>query len=125
MEPSVVAAAIALGFGAGVASGLVGVGGGIIFVPVLAIFLGLGQLEAEATSLLAMIPVAVVGAAQQQRYGNLRLRDGVLIGALSPIGVVVGTTLAHALPERALSLMFAAVLLFFAYRLARRAIDGS
>jgi uncharacterized membrane protein YfcA len=113
---------LAVGLVAGVASGLLGIGGGVLFVPGLVIFLGEGQLEAEATSLLAVTIVAAVGAYSQRGYGNLRLRDALLVGALSPVGVVAGTVLANELPERTLELSFAAVQLYFAYRLARRAL---
>ena len=113
---------VALGFVAGMAGGLLGVGGGIVFVPALAIFAHLTQLEAVATSLVAIVLVAAVGAARQREYGNLRLRDALVIGVLSPIGVVAGVVLANALPERALELSFAAVQLVFAFGLARRAV---
>jgi uncharacterized membrane protein YfcA len=112
--------ALAIGFAAGTLSGLVGVGGGVLFVPGLVIFLGESQLGAEATSLLAITLVALVGAWRQRGYGNVRLRDGLAIGALSPLGVAVGTALANAVPERALELSFAAVQLYFAWGLARR-----
>jgi uncharacterized membrane protein YfcA len=115
-------AAAAIGFAAGMTSGMLGVGGGILFVPGLVFVLGLSQLSAEATSLLAIIPVAVVGAWRQREYGNVRLRDGLLLGVLSPIGAVAGTELANALPQRTLQLSFAAVQLFFAFGLARRAM---
>ena len=115
--------ALAVGFAAGMASGLLGIGGGILFVPALVIFLELSQLHAEATSLLAVIPVAVVGAWRQQRYGNLRLRDGLVIGALSLPGVAAGTALANVLPERALELLFAGLQLVVAYQLAQRALE--
>jgi uncharacterized membrane protein YfcA len=117
-----VAGALAVGAAAGLASGLLGIGGGVLFVPGLVIFLGEGQLEAEATSLLAVTMVAAVGAWRQQGYGNLRLRDGVVVGALSPLGVAAGVVLANEVPERALELGFAAVQLYFAFRLARRAL---
>ncbi|MEJ7749905.1 MAG: TSUP family transporter [Thermoleophilaceae bacterium] len=122
MEAADLFAALAIGFAAGMAGGLVGVGGGVLFVPGLVIFLGLSQLEGEATSLLAIVGVAAVGAWRQRSYGNLRLKDGLIIGALSPVGVVVGTVLANALSERVLELSFAAVQLAFAYRLAVRAL---
>lgn len=112
---------LAIGLAAGVASGLVGVGGGVLMVPGLVLFLDASQLGAEATSLLAIVAVCAVGAWRQGGYGNLRLRDGLAIGALSPLGVVAGTVLANTLPERALELSFAAVQLVFAYMLARRA----
>jgi uncharacterized protein len=113
--------ALTFGFAAGVASGLLGVGGGVIFVPGLVIFLGESQLGAEATSLVAVVLVAVVGAWRQHGYGNLRLGDGLLIGALAPIGVAVGSVLANSVPERGLALGFAGVQLYFAWRLALRA----
>jgi len=112
---------IALGFVAGVASGLLGVGGGIVFVPALVVFAHLTQLEAVATSLVAIVLVAVVGTVRQREYGNLRLRDGLMIGVLSPLGVAAGVVLANALPERALELSFAGLQLLFAFRLARNA----
>jgi uncharacterized membrane protein YfcA len=114
---------LAIGFCAGMLGGLVGVGGGILFVPGLVLFVGLGQLEAESTSLLAIVFVAAIGAWRQGRYGNLRVRDGLTIGALSPIGVLAGTALANAISERALELSFAGVQLYFAWRLARRALE--
>lgn len=120
MDPAEIAGILIVGFVAGVTSGLLGVGGGVIFVPGLVIIIGQGQLEAEATSLLAVVVVAAAGAWRQRAYGNLRLRDGVLIGVLSPIGVVVGVVVANEVPERALELGFAAVQLYFAWRLVRR-----
>ena len=117
-----VIAAIAIGFAAGVSSGMLGVGGGILFVPGLVFALGLSQLSAESTSLLAIVPVAIAGAWRQRAYGNVRLKDGLVLGALSPLGVLGGTELANALPERALELSFAAVQLVFAFGLARRAM---
>jgi len=112
---------VILGFVAGMAGGLLGVGGGIVFVPALAVFAHLTQLEAVATSLVAIVLAAVVGAARQHGYGNVRLREGVLIGVLSPLGVAVGVVLANALPERALELSFAGLQLFFAWQFAGNA----
>ena len=115
--------AILLAFAGGVAGGLVGVGGGILFVPALGIFLGLTQVEAESTSLLMIVIVAFVGARRQIAYGNVELRDALVIGALSPLGVLIGVAISNNVSERALQLSFAAVALFFAYRLARRALS--
>jgi len=112
---------LALGFAAGMAGGLLGVGGGILFVPALVIFAHESQLEAVATSLVAVVLMAVVGAWRQRGYGNVRLRDGLAIGLLSPLGVLVGVLLANAVPERALELSFAAVQLGFAWQLAGNA----
>jgi len=121
MELADLVGAIVIGIVAGLAGGLVGVGGGVLLVPGLVIFLDESQLGAEATSLLAIVGVAVVGAWRQNRYGNLRLRDALVIGLLSPLGVVAGTVAANAIGERVLELAFAAVQLYFAWRLAKRA----
>src|SRR3954447_19631469 len=117
--------AILIGFAAGVSSGMLGVGGGVIFVPRLVFVLRLTPLSAAATSLLASVPVALVGAWRQREYGNVRLRDGLILGALSPIGVIGGAELSNVLSERALELSFAAVQLVFAFGLARRALRSS
>ncbi|MFL5870129.1 MAG: TSUP family transporter [Solirubrobacterales bacterium] len=118
---SEVAAAI-MGFAGGMIGGLLGVGGGIIFVPALAIFLDKSQVGAEATSLLAIVPVAMVGAWRQQRFGNVRVRDGLIVGALSPIGVLIGVEVSNAVSQRTLELGFAALLLFVAGQFFRRAL---
>jgi uncharacterized membrane protein YfcA len=112
---------MAIGLAGGVIAGLAGVGGGILFVPALAIFLDLSQLHAEATSLVAIVPVAVVGTWRQHRYGNVRLRDGLLIGTLSIGGVVAGAVVANSVSERALEIGFAVLILFVAARLAAKA----
>ena len=112
---------IGLGFAAGVAGGLLGVGGGILFVPALVVFADQSQLGAESTSLVAIVLVAGVGAWRQRGYGNVRPRDGLIVGALSPIGVLIGVGLANAVPERGLELSFAAVQLLFAWQLAKKA----
>jgi uncharacterized membrane protein YfcA len=117
-----VAGLVALGLAAGLVAGLFGVGGGIVFVPALAIVVGMGQLEAQATSLLAIIPVAVAGAWSQGRYGNLRLRAGVILGVLASGGGFAGVAIANAVPERALEVGFAGLTLAIALQLARRAL---
>jgi uncharacterized protein len=112
---------VALGFAAGMAGGLLGVGGGVLFVPALVAFAHLSQLEAIATSLVAIALVAVVGAGRQLEYGNIRLREGIVIGVLAPLGVLIGLVVANAVPERALELSFAGVQLVFAWQLAGKA----
>jgi uncharacterized protein len=112
---------LALGFAAGMAGGLLGVGGGVLFVPALVVFADQSQLGAEATSLVAIVLVSLVGTWRQRGYGNVRLRDGLLVGALSPLGVLLGVVLANAVPERVLELCFAAVQLVFAWQLAKKA----
>jgi uncharacterized membrane protein YfcA len=116
----VIVAAIVMGFAAGIVSGMLGVGGGILFVPALTIALSLSQVKAEATSLLAIIPVALVGAWRQYGYGNVDIRDGIVIGALSALGVLGGVALANVLPERALRYAFAALAVFVATRFLSR-----
>ena len=117
-----VALAILLALFGGAVGGLLGVGGGILFVPALAIFLGNNQLEAEATSLLVIVPMAIVGTWRQVRHGNVDVRDGLLIGLLSLPGVVVGVVVANALPQRALELGFAALSLIVAAQLLKRGL---
>ncbi len=112
-----------LGIVAGVVSGLIGVGGGIVFVPILVLVLSLGQVDAEATSLLAILPVAIVGTWRQRRYGNVRLKEGVVIGFLAAGGTFVGVALTHVLPERALKVGFALLTLATAAQLVRRALS--
>jgi len=116
--------AVLIGFAAGVSSGLLGIGGGILFVPGLVFFLSQSQLSAEATSLVAIVPVAIVGALRQRGYGNLRVRDGLAVGLLSLPGVAGGALLADSLPERPLELAFAAVQIVFAVGLVRRALHS-
>jgi uncharacterized protein len=115
-------AAILLALAGGLAGGLVGVGGGVLFVPALTIFLGLSQIEAESTSLLMIVIVALVGTMRQRSYGNVSIRDAALIGLLSPLGVLVGVVVANEVSQRALELSFAALALFIALGLIRRAL---
>lgn len=111
-----------LGFAGGTLGGLVGVGGGVLFVPALVIFLDQSQVRAEATSLLAIVFVALVGAWRQRGYGNVRVRDGVVLGAVSPLGVAAGVAISNAVPERMLRILFAALALLIAAQLVRRAL---
>jgi uncharacterized protein len=114
-------AAAALGVVAGVLAGLFGVGGGILFVPTLTLVLGLTQLHAEATSLLAIIPTALVGAWRQTRYGNVRWRAALVLGIAAVGGVEAGVQIAEALPEHALRRLFAVLMLLVAGQIAWRA----
>ena len=114
--------AVLIGLVAGVAAGLLGVGGGALFVPALTIGLGLSQVEAEATSLLAIIPVALVGAARQRAHGNVDLRTGSVLGLVAVAGALAGVAIANAVSQRALEVGFGLFLLFVAWRLAARAL---
>ena len=119
MSASVVALAVLLGLAAGILAGLFGVGGGILFVPTL-VALGLGQLEAQATSLLAILPTVAAGTWNQHRYGNLRVRSAAILGLASIAGVLAGAAIAFALPENLLRKLFAVLLFAVAARLAWR-----
>jgi hypothetical protein len=111
-----------MGFAGGILGGLLGVGGGVLFVPALVIFMDETQVRAEATSLLAIVPVALVAVWRQLGYGNVRVRDGLVIGALSPIGVGIGVVTSNSIPQRALELTFAALALLIAAQLIIRAL---
>ncbi len=111
--------AVMLGATAGVMSGLFGVGGGILFVPALVV-LGLGQVEAAATSLFAVVPTAAVGTWRQARYGNLRPRPALVVGLASIAGVAAGVQLATSVPEHVLRRLFGALLVVVAAHLAWR-----
>jgi uncharacterized protein len=117
---SLLAAAL-LGVLAGVLSGLFGIGGGILFVPTLTLVLGLTQLHAEATSLLAILPTAVAGTWQQRRYGNVRWRVALVIGLAAIAGVEGGVQIAEALPQHALRRLFGVLMLLVAAQVAWRA----
>ena len=119
MSVSTIVLALALGLAAGVLAGMFGVGGGILFVPTL-VALGLGQLDAQGTSLLAILPTVLVGAWNQRRYGNLRMRTAVVVGLSSVVGVEIGARLVTALPETSLRRLFAVLLFAVAAQLAWR-----
>jgi hypothetical protein len=110
---------LALGLAGGVLSGMFGVGGGILFVPTL-LALGLGQVEAAATSLLAIVPTASAGIWRQARYGNLRIKPALVLGVASVAGVEGGVRIATALPEHVLRRLFGVLLIGVAVQLAVR-----
>jgi uncharacterized membrane protein YfcA len=114
--------AVLVGVAGGVLAGLLGIGGGVLFVPGLALFLGLAQVDAQATSLVAIIPVALVGAWRQRTYGNVRITDALLIGALSVVGAVAGVALSNLVSERTLRIGFALLMLGVAGQLVHRAL---
>jgi uncharacterized membrane protein YfcA len=114
-----VTAAIVVGAFAGLLAGLLGVGGGILFVPALTVLLGLPQVDAEATSLLAIMPMALVGTWRQYRYGNVRVPDGLWLGPLAIPGAVAGVAIVNVAPERAVQVAFAVLMLVIAWRLVR------
>ena len=120
MTTTTIVFAICLGLAAGVMAGLFGVGGGILFVPAL-VALGLGQLEAQGTSLLAILPTVVAGTLNQRRYGHLRVRTAIVVGLASIAGVEVGARIVTELPESILRRLFAVLLFAVAAQLVWRA----
>jgi uncharacterized membrane protein YfcA len=117
--------AIAIGLAAGVVAGLLGVGGGVLFVPGLVFFVGLDQHHAEATSLLAIVPVAIVGSWRQDRYGNVRRADALLLGVLSLAGAAAGVAFANALSGTILRYAFAGLMVLVALQLTRGALRST
>lgn len=111
---------IAIGLAGGVIAGLLGVGGGVLFVPGLVFFLSLDQHHAEATSLLAIVPVAAVGAYRHDRYGNVVRGDALLLGVLSIAGAGAGVALANALSGALLRDSFAVLMVIVAAQLVHR-----
>jgi uncharacterized membrane protein YfcA len=114
--------AVAIGLAAGIVAGLLGVGGGVLFVPGLVLFMGLDQHQAEATSLLAIVPVAIVGTYRQDRYGNVQRADALLLGLLSVAGAAAGVALANALSGAFLRDAFAALVMLVAAQLVHRSL---
>jgi uncharacterized protein len=115
-------AAILIGLMAGVVAGFYGVGGGILFVPALVLAFDLGQLEAEATSLAAILPTVAAGAWNQHRYGNVDWRSAGIVGVVAVVGVELGVRVATALDEDLLRRLFALLLFAIAAQVALKAL---
>ncbi len=110
-----------MGVVGGFIAAFAGVGGGIIFVPAFALVLGLTQVVAQATSLLAIVVVAILGTWQQRHTGDVRFRDAAIIGVGSLVTVVLAAMVADALPEPVLRSMFAVFMVVIAIRVWRGA----
>lgn len=109
-----------IGTAAGVFSGLFGVGGGTVMVPLLILWMGYGEREATGTSLTAITIIAAFAVAAQGVYGNVRVAEGLLVGIPAVGGVLVGTALQQRVPQRAISLAFAVLLVAVAIDLLTR-----
>jgi uncharacterized membrane protein YfcA len=107
-----------IGTAAGAFSGLFGVGGGTVIVPLLVLWLGYGERLATGTSLAAILVIATFAAAAQGLYGNVEPLDALLVGGPAVLGVVAGAGLQQRLPERAISILFAVLLVVIAASLA-------
>ncbi len=112
--------AVLSGFLIGVLSGLIGIGGGVLLVPLLVIAFGFSQQVAQGTSLAALIPTSIVGVVTHLRQGNLDVRAGVVMGAFGLLAAVAGALAAQHLHGKVLERLFGLLLLFAAYRLWRR-----
>ncbi len=108
---------IVLGVVAGAIAGMFGVGGGVVFVPTLVFFLGMGQVHAQSTSLLAIIPVAALGTWQERRTGGVDWRHVAIIAVASVATAILGALIADSVPERLLRVGFALILVWTAFRL--------
>jgi len=106
-----------IGIAAGAFSGLFGVGGGTVIVPLLILWFAYGEREATGTSLVAIIVIALFAAVGQGLYGNVNLLQGLLVGAPAVGGVVFGTGLQQRIPQRSISLLFAGMLVAIAIQL--------
>jgi uncharacterized membrane protein YfcA len=111
---------MAIGTAAGLFSGLFGVGGGSVIVPLLMLWLGYEERAATGTSLAAIVFIAGFAAATQGLYGNVHVLDAVLVGVPAVGGVLLGTWLQQRVKERTISLLFAAVLVASAVELVVR-----
>lgn len=109
--------AIAGGFGVGLVSGAIGIGGGILLVPLMVVGFGFAQQLAQGTSLAAIIPPALVGAITHDRAGNLDRRAAIWVGGAGCVGALLGALAAVHLPRAVLARLFGVLLLYTAYRL--------
>lgn len=122
--PGLYAALIAFGVVAGIASGLLGVGGGTLIVPFLTLAVGFSQHSAEATSLFVILPTAIAGSLVLRRKGVGDLGLALRFGTVGAVGSVLGALLALALPADTLRLVFAVFVGVVGLRLARDGIRG-
>jgi len=113
------------GLGAGFLSGTIGIGGGLLFVPTMTIGFGLSQAVAQGTSLVAIIPTAIVGGVTHLRQGNVLLRPALWMGGGGVVGAVIGALVAVEVPGPILARFWGAFLVFSAYRLGLQAFKAS
>jgi uncharacterized membrane protein YfcA len=106
-----------IGTAAGVFSGLLGVGGGSVMVPLLIVWLGFGEREATGTSMMAIVVIAALAVTLQGIYGNVDPPNAALVGVPAIGGAIAGTALQQRVPERAISLLFAVLLVVIAVEL--------
>ncbi len=119
------AAVVLGGLAAGFVSGTAGIGGGLLFVPIMTMGFGLGQTVAQGTSLAAIIPTALVGGITHVRQGNVVRDAAVWMGGGGVAGAVIGALVAVEVPGGILARIFGAFLIFSAYRIVRQAMTSS
>ena len=119
------AAAVVGGFGAGFLSGTIGIGGGLLFVPTMTVGLRLSQAVAQGTSLVAIIPTAIVGAFTHFRRGNVLSRPALMMGGGGVVGAVIGALVAVEVPGPLLARIWGGFLVFSSYRLTMQALKAS
>ncbi|HXN90883.1 MAG TPA: TSUP family transporter [Candidatus Sulfotelmatobacter sp.] len=109
--------AVVAGFGAGFLSGTIGIGGGLLFVPTMTVGFRLSQAVAQGTSLVVIIPTAIVGGITHLRNGNVLVRPALWMGGGGVVGAVLGALVAVEVPGPILARVWGAFLVFSAYRL--------
>lgn len=109
------------GLGAGFLSGTIGIGGGVLFVPTMTVGFRLSQAVAQGTSLVAIIPTAIVGGFTHLREGNVQVGTALWMGGGGLVGAIIGAVVAVAVPGPILARVWGAFLVFFAYRLGVQA----
>jgi uncharacterized membrane protein YfcA len=108
---------IVAGFGAGFLSGTIGIGGGLLFVPTMTVGFRLSQAVAQGTSLVAIIPTAIVGGITHIRQGNVLREPAILMGSGGVLGAIIGALVAVEIPGPVLARVWGGFLVFSAYRL--------
>jgi uncharacterized membrane protein YfcA len=116
---------IAGGLGAGFLSGTTGIGGGLLFVPTMTVGFRLSQAVAQGTSLVAIVPTAIVGGFTHLREGNVLVRPALWMGGGGVVGAVLGALVAVEVPGSLLARVWGAFLVFSAYRLGLQALRAS
>ncbi|MGI8902279.1 MAG: TSUP family transporter [Solirubrobacteraceae bacterium] len=104
----------ATGTAAGIFSGLLGVGGGSVMVPLLVLWLGYGERKATGTSLAAIVIIATIATVAQGTYGNVDVGKGILVGVPAVGGVLLGTWIQQRVDADTIGLLFALLLILVA-----------
>jgi hypothetical protein len=101
---------------AGTLAGLLGVGGGLVVIPVLVILFSVPDTVAKGTSLLVIIPTALAGTLENRRHGNVDLRTAAVVGGAGGLAALGGSRLAHAMSPTVSSVLFGILLVLAGLR---------